>query len=355
MKIKIFLTFDHELPLGSVNASYDDVLFAPTRKVLELADQNGVKVVLFSDILCAYRYREWDYANFYVPYRDQLQYAVGNGHDVQLHIHPHWLKSGYEGKCFVPSSDFTLSDFKNDAKHGGIPGIIRLSIENLNEICVSANDSYQCIAFRAGGYAVYPDTRLQFNSLYEQGIRYDSSMAKGYYFSSGLSSVDYRKLPDAPNWMIDPEKYHLPLSGQAGILEIPIATKPKSLFEMPTRFKLKKYVSRAVENRGTMIHSDHNNIDLHSKIKMLFAARMLSFDNHTLSLRYLLQIVRHNVNLYKNKYDTLMFSLISHPKSMGDYAFELMEGFISSIQKSYPDAEFTTFADYHRTQKNKLL
>jgi hypothetical protein len=39
-----------------------------------------------------------------------------------------------------------------------------------------------------------------------------------------------------------------------------------------------------------------------------------------------------------------MISLISHPKSMGNYSFELMERFISSIQKSYPGVEFTTFS-----------
>ena len=350
MKIRIFLTFDHELPLGKLNASYENALFAPTQRVIEVANHYGVKTTLFSDILCAYRYKEWDYAHFYTPYINQLQYAVRNGHDVQLHIHPHWLTSTFDGMCFFPSGDFMLSDFKNDTKYGDIPGIIRLSIDSLNKICIPANENYQCIAFRAGGFAVSPDSDILFNSLYEQGIRYDSSMAKGYYFGSNLSAVDYRQLPGAPNWTIDPENYHLPLSGKPGILEIPIATKPKSLFEIPTRFKLKKYAFRAVENKGNMIHTD-NTADFYSKVKKLLSARMLTFDNHTLSLDYLLEIVRYNINRYKNKYDEMLFSVISHPKTMGDYSFELMEGFISSVQKSFPNVVFTTFSEYHRTQQ----
>ena len=345
MKIKVFLTFDHELPLGGLSASYENALFAPTRRVMDLADRYGVKVTLFSDILCAYRYKEWDYGNFYVPYAKQLQYATVNGHDVQLHIHPHWLTTTYNGVCFVPSDNFLLSDFKDDSKYGGIPGIIRLSIDSLNDICISANDNYKCIAFRAGGYAVYPDTDILFNSLFSHGIRYDSSMAKGYYFGSGLSTVDYRKMPKLPNWIIDPDDYHSLLSDNPGILEIPIATIPKTLFEIPTRFKLKKYAGRAVEDRGKMIHQ-HTKADLTSRLKSLFSARMLTFDNHTLSLNYLLKIFGYNINLYKNKQDELMFAVISHPKSMGDYAFELMEGFISSVQKSFPNVEFTTFAAY---------
>ena len=357
MKIKIFLTFDHELPLGGVNTSYEKALFSPAERVMEIADKYGVKITLFSDILCAYRFKEWDEVGFYTPYKNQLQRAINSGHDVQLHIHPHWLSTQYNGITFLPSTHFTLSDFKNDASYGGIPGIVNLAINRLHEICKPVSHEYQCLAFRAGGYVIYPDADILFNTLYAQGIRYDSSMAKGYYFKSGLSEVDYRQLPKMPNWIIDPDNYHRPLSNRQGIMEIPIATIPKTLFEMPTRFKLKKYAHRAVENRGKMIHQDteagnHSslNVKIRSKSKALFAARMLSFDNHTLSLDYLLKIIRHNINRYE-KYDEVMFSLISHPKSMGDYSFDLMEGFIASIQKSMPDVEFTTYPEYHRTIK----
>jgi hypothetical protein len=62
MKVKLFLTFDHELPLGGLRTSYSKALFEPAQRVMDTADRLGVKVTLFTDILCAYRYREWDYA-----------------------------------------------------------------------------------------------------------------------------------------------------------------------------------------------------------------------------------------------------------------------------------------------------
>ena len=341
MKIKLLLTFDHELPLGGLNTSYENALFGPTQKVIDLAEKHDVKVTLFSDILCAHMFEEWDRENFYDPYKNQLHNALRNGHDVQLHIHPHWLTTTYDGTNFIPSDDFALSDFKE--KFGGIPGIISLSANKLREICLQADTDYKCIAFRAGGYNISPDTDLIFNSLYDNGIRYDSSMAKGYYFKSGISEVDFRKLPDLPNWTITPENYRSALSGKDGIMEIPIATIPKTPFEVPTRFKQKKYAFRAVENRGKMIHSDEK-IDLSSKIKMLFAARMLSFDNHTLSSDYLMRILKYNINRYERHNEEIMLSIISHPKSMGDYSFELMDSFISSVKKTYPEAEFTTFS-----------
>lgn len=348
MKIKLFLTFDHELPLGGLNASYKEALFDPTEKVMKIAEQHGIKVTFFSDILCAERYKTWDFENFYLPYKEQLQKAISKHHDIQLHIHPHWLTSTYNGKEFIPSNDFALSHFKDKTEFGGIQGVIKHAIAEMNDICLATDKDYQCIAFRAGGYNIYPDTKLIFDALYDLGIRYDSSIAKGFYYKSTISEIDYRKLPNKPNWIVNTQNYRLASSDENGILEIPIATIPKTPFELPTRFKLKKYAFRAVENRGKIIHEE-GEIDLYSKIKMLFSARMLSFDNHTLSLDYLLRILKYNMNKYQNL-DEVMLSVISHPKSMGDYSFELMGRFIAEVKKSYPEVEFTTFSQYvHKT------
>ncbi|NOX84607.1 MAG: hypothetical protein GXO86_01375, partial [Chlorobi bacterium] len=49
--IKIFLTFDYELPLGGITRSYEHSLFAPTIKLLELAEELNVPLVFFTDIL----------------------------------------------------------------------------------------------------------------------------------------------------------------------------------------------------------------------------------------------------------------------------------------------------------------
>jgi hypothetical protein len=76
MKVKLFLTFDHELSLGGLRTFYRNTLFEPTQRVLDTVDRLGVKVTLFTDILCACRYREWDYAQFYAPYVQQLQYRL---------------------------------------------------------------------------------------------------------------------------------------------------------------------------------------------------------------------------------------------------------------------------------------
>ena len=89
-KIKILLTFDYELPLGKAN-DYQRGLFAPAGKLIQLANRIGVPIVLFTDICSAIKFKEWDYNNYYLPFKNQVGQALQEGHDLQLHIHPHWM------------------------------------------------------------------------------------------------------------------------------------------------------------------------------------------------------------------------------------------------------------------------
>jgi len=205
---------------------------------------------------------------------------------------------------------------------------------------LTANPTYRCIAFRAGGYNLEGDTSMIFSSLHQNGIRFDSSLIKGYYFRSGFSEINYFNLPNVPNWFIG-------LNGEIrkpdtkGIYEIPIGSIPKKLFDVPTHFKMKKLSNQAPRNHGYQIHKG-NSAGLKSKIKMILSSRMLSFDNYTYSIDYLMKILGYNVRKY-TIYDTAILSIIGHPKSMGDYSFSLMENFVNRVRDEYPNAEFTTF------------
>lgn len=341
MKLKLFLTFDHELPLGEITASYADALFKPTDFLIEIARNNHVPITLFTDILCAKRFKEWNFDEFYLPYLKQIEKALLYNNDVQLHIHPHWLTSEFENGKVKPSKDFALSDFKNNKRFDGIDGIIKMSVDELNQYGKKISDKYQCVAFRAGGYNIFPFTEEIFNSLYRYGIKFDSTIAKGYFFKSDLSEVDFTKTPRNANWIINSQRISDEFNG-AGILEIPIATKPKSIFEIPTRFKINRLEYRAPIPNGKIIHTT-SNVDIFSKLKMMYSARMLTFDNYTFSSDYLMKILEYNVKKYSFS-DKIMLSVISHPKSMGEYSFTLMEEFIQKVRKRYTYVEFCTYS-----------
>ena len=344
MKIRLLLTFDHELPLGSLKTSYKKALFDPTERLFESAEKNAFPVTLFTDVLCAIRYKEWDNEGFFVPYSNQLQKAVKLGHDVQLHLHPHWLTSSYENGVVIPSGDYSLAHFDTNREQN-ISEIVNKGTKFLEDVCRKANNNYDVLAFRAGGYNIEPGSKDIFNELAKNGIRFDSSVVLKYYFVSKLSLIDFRKVPPMPNWYIGNDGDFRKSAG-SGILEIPVAAIPKTPFEMPTRFKLKHYAYRAPESHGTMVHEGKPGSRL-QQLRMMFSARMLTFDNHTLSAKYLMRILDYNVQKFKH-FETLNLATCSHPKTMGDYSFTLMEQFIKMARKKYPEIEFTTFGCLHK-------
>jgi hypothetical protein len=351
--IKLLLTFDYELPLGGIAKSFRHSLFDPTEKLLELADSMNIPIVLFADILSAVKFKTWDNDGFYMPFKSQLSEALKRGHDVQLHIHPHWLNTKFEDGKFLTSEKYLLSDFESNSYPDNIEGIVELAYKSLSEICIEALPGYKCIAFRAGGYCLQPKTDMILTALYNNGIRFDSSISRGYYFKSDMSFVDFRHIVDKPNWTL-PLNGNLLIDADKGIMEIPIASKTKKIFELPTSLKLKLYPNRAVENRGIQIHTNKN-IAYKDKFIQLFASRMLTVDNHTYSDKYLMKILDSNLKRYKNS-DIAMFSLIGHPKSMGDYSYKLLRNFIKNVTEKYGSSvEFCTFSQIYKQMNNKGL
>jgi hypothetical protein len=340
-KLKILITFDHELPLGGLKTNYSQALFEPTSMVIKLAGELNVSVNFFTDVLCALRFREWDNEGFYRPYIDQLKQIISLGHDVQLHLHPHWLTSDYKNGTYIPSNDFILADFKNKTYPDNIDGIVEKGTSFLNAAIQQEFPNYKCVAYRAGGYNLFPESGKIFSALYKNGIRFDSSICKGYYFKSAISEVNYFGLPSQPNWFIDKQGNYKAVSTE-GILEIPILGKSKLEFKMPTSFKMKKLQSRAPISHGKQIHEGKPS-GFFYKIKQSLSARMLSFDNYTYSPAYLMKVLDHNVNKYA-EYETVMLSVIAHPKSMSDYCFNLMRSFIEQSKEKYGEKiQFCTY------------
>ena len=339
-KINILLTFDYELPLGGMRKDYGDALFEPTEKLLQTAEHLQVPLVFFADILSYVKFKEWDFENYCLPFKNQLQHALRNGHDIQLHTHPHWLDSQFENQRFIPSKKFELVDFFEKE----IQQIIKMGIDELNEICKEVDTDYQCNTFRSGGFNLN-GTQTILNALYQNGIRFDSSIVKGYFFSSAISYVDYRKTAKKCNWYLDFEG-DFSKECPSGIMEIPIASKPKSLFEIPTQFKLKKFENRAVD-RGFVIHTEPDT-NKFNRIRQLFSARMLTVDNYTYSADYLMDILKYNLSKYK-KEEPIYLCLIGHPKSMGDYSLELLTEFVTKSRNLYNnDIQFCTFKQLGR-------
>jgi len=349
-RVNLLLTFDYELPLGGVRHSYDDALFAPTEQLLDLAQQLQIPLVFFVDILSYVKFAEWKEEAFWKSFQTQIDKMLQQGHEVQLHIHPHWLDAAFstpqpppageielKKRRFISSSKYSLGDFEDVE----IAQIIEQSVAQLNLLCRKVKPDYQCTAFRAGGYSLNRKADVILPALYKNGIRYDSSVCKGYFAASSIFKIDFRKTPKKANWFLS-FTGDFSKEGKTGIWEVPVAGKPKSLFEMPTAFKLKKCANRAA-NRGDALQINPSE-NIADKLNNLFSARMLTVDNYTYNLDYLMRILDYNLKKYATEKE-ISLALIAHPKSMGDYAFSLFKDFVVTVREKYGDTIcFNNFA-----------
>ena len=337
-RINLLLTFDYELPLGGWTVSPEAALIEPTRQILALCEKLQVRAVFFIDVLSFIRFKGLENNSFEQSVRNQLVEIVEKGHDIQLHLHPHWFTSYLDNEVYSPSNNFKLADFGEQE----ITDMVVQGIDYLNEIAKQVNPDYQCLAFRAGGFNL-EDSPLIFRVLSQNGIVIDSSLCHDYYFASDISTVDFRKLPNQSNWFFNHGKYEVPTT--SGIYEIPIAGKKKSVFEAPTFIKAKLYKNRIPENRGKIIHLAHK-LSFRHKLRKVFSSRMLSFDNYTYSTRFLIRILNDNIKRF-HRQEEINLAIISHPKSMDWYNYQLMEDFIVSVKNCYgSQIAFTTFQEF---------
>jgi hypothetical protein len=356
-KIKILLTFDYELPLGYCT-DYQEALFKPAENLINCANGLAVPVIFFADVCSAIRFKEWDYENYYLPFTEQLRRSLQIGHDVQLHIHPHWMNSVFAEGKFIPSPNFSLSSFRETLSGYIIEKIIEEAFRELREICSDGKIDYGCVAFRAGGYDVEPQSKRILNKLYELGIRIESSVIKDFYLDYSFSHIDYSNSPQSSNWLISKNG---PLTKEGkDLLELPISSMPLTIMDIVKR-RLKKtlngpvYKHRAFANSGKGFLAISGNQTLKSKLRKITNPQVLSFDKEHLEYEDLAAIVSYNVEKYKDEPSDLIITTIAHPKSMGAYHLNLMKEFVEKSQKKYKDQlEFVTYPQILESYKTIL-
>src|SRR5581483_1985547 len=88
----------------------------PTRALLDTCESIGVPMSLFCDVACLWRYREDGDEAFPAAVEDQLRDAIRRGHDVQAHLHPHWLHARRENGGWAAPLDTFLVGSLDDPR-----------------------------------------------------------------------------------------------------------------------------------------------------------------------------------------------------------------------------------------------
>lgn len=145
--VNILLSIDYEV-FWVDNDDECKVLVTPTEHLLRHAEELGARYTLFVDVLCLSRYRDHGDRQFVDAVEQQLRDAIRRGHDVQTHLHPHWLfASRKEGRWSFPNDRFLLGQL-GDPEHvyARTRGLLEDAQAYLEGLLRPVRDDYRTVA-----------------------------------------------------------------------------------------------------------------------------------------------------------------------------------------------------------------
>jgi len=344
MDLSLLVAFDYELFLGRNFVGPEEVLFAPTQRLLERCAALDLKVTFFADICSVWAHREHGQHAYADAFEAQLKEAVAQGHDVQLHVHPHWLFARpVDGQWVPDASKLYLAECGFGPGPNEVPAVLKRGVQYLEALLQPVRSDYRCVAFRGPGLVLQPDDGKLVAALLEAGIRVDSSVTKGVVIDTPSLKLDYRDTPAAPNWFMAPET-GVTRSAPRGLYEVPIAT-----FQ-PGRRRRVEFLARRVravgQLRGTAISRGAPTSRLVGLAGMVRNNARYLLDGAWFNLTtdtkgYTLGLLEDGIAQYLERHagaSQVAISTVNHPKLTFAPQLELLEQLVTSLRRRHGSA-----------------
>lgn len=313
--MQVMLTFDYELFFGEHTGTVRKCMLEPTDRLLDLSEKYRIPMTFFVDVgflmkLDQYQDTFPELSEEYRSISAQIHRMQQLGCDIQLHIHPHWEKSQYDGKKWLVHTDgcYKLSDFPQ----AEIDRIIRSYYDFLVNLTGTKPK-----AFRAGGWCVQPFSLLK-NTFREKGIRFDSSVFPGGKFESTHYDFDFTSVARyTSSYPFDSDVCVRDESGS--FLEVPIAS-----WNFSPLFYWRLYGwGRLFPKRHKMM-GDGLFVAQPGRKKSVLTNYTW---NHVSSDGYYASMLTKQAAYYRQK-QVDVFVVIGHPKGMTLFSLEKLESFI---------------------------
>ena len=217
------LSQDYELFFGN-SGSAERCILEPTAALLSFAQQHDVKITFYVDAGMLVSMREHaQKAPGLTRTLDkilfQLQEVVGAGHEIGLHIHPHWHDTRYaDGKWDFSATRYKLSQFSNDEAQS----LTRDYHKVLAEDCGFSPVSYRAGGFCTDSFPVIADTLLQL------GVNIDSSVVPGARLLDEDKGFDFSRCSDRVGWRFESDPTME--SSEGRFIELPVSPVKLPIF-----------------------------------------------------------------------------------------------------------------------------
>jgi hypothetical protein len=232
----ILLTFDYELFLHQ-SGSLDNCIIKPVNRLIKIFDKLEIKAVFFVDILYIQKLKEENLVDQTNKIISNIQKLVTKGHQVELHLHPHWLDAKYNKESkewdLRDNTHYRLQSFEQQK----IEDIFKLGHSLLSSICQEIDPEYRITSFRAGGLCIQPFDALL--PLFKKfNITVDSSVAYGFKSDSKTHFYNFMSAPKKELYKFESDP--LIINEKGAFFELPIFYYKKNIID-----KLKEKLQKA--------------------------------------------------------------------------------------------------------------
>ncbi len=327
--MKVLITLDHEIFFGNDPGDPFHCMVKPLDALLKVTEPHSIPLCIFVDCGYLLKLREnmGRYPNLEKGYQaitKQLKELAKKGHDIQLHIHPHWEDTHYDGKKWqMDLTRYRLQDFSQEK----IQDIVERYCSMLEDI-----GGKPPFAFRAGGWCLQPFDKLR-KPFFDNDIRIDSTVFPGG-FREGVQRYDFRATPDKPFWRFSQDPCEEEAEGD--LLEVPISSyslSPAFFWKFAATKKLGGNNHEPFGNGSPVANASMDLFRLLTKRSL----SVVSIDGFKASF---LQKAFHT---YKERWgEKGYFVVLGHPKALTPYSLGKLNKF---LYKNKKDIEGCTFKE----------
>ncbi len=323
--MNIYITLDYEIYFGENHGSVEKCIIYPTSELIRIAEKHHVHFCFFVDAgfvlkLDEYRIKYPVLEKDYQAIINQVKYLSDTGHDIQLHIHPHWEDSFFDGNRWVMNVNrYKLSDFNNDE----IADIVQRYKKVIFDIIQKP-----IFAFRAGGWCLQPFNKLS-NVFKENNISLDSSVFRNGQYTSKQYSFDFRLAPDKDIYKFEADVVTEDPSGFFTELPIsPIRNSPIFFWKLFLLGRKNPYLHKPLGDGRAMAAPGYR-----KKLLTQFTNNPVSVDGYNASL-----LQKALNRLLKKQFNHMV--IIGHPKGLSRFSIIKIENFVEMNKTKH---NFTTF------------
>lgn len=312
---KLLLSLDYELFFGKHAGSVENCLLKPTEALVRLLDPYNIKLSLFVDAGFLYQLEAHSktFPELLIEknkIQQQLLTLSEQGHDIQLHIHPHWQDSYYDGEIWIiETKRYRLHDFSPEEK---------LSIVQNYKETLTHYTTKPIFAFRAGGWCLQPFNEIS-HALKKNGIWLDSTLFNNGFSDDPTRWFNYKNMPQQAQWNFSDD----PLIAQEKgyFCELPISAVETSPLFFWKLALLKLFSKKEFVSFG----------DGHAMVanKSYYLQRLTTTTYGPVMVDGIKAGQLQHAYIQQLSSEKHIFNVMGHPKSLSPYSLKQLELFLT--------------------------